>query len=201
METSMLRSRQHGGAGSRALVRRTAPLLLIATLAQASPVDVALDDSRGSCRVRGWFAAPVPEAVAWDVLTDYDNIGRFVRSVRASRRERGADGQLLLRQDAVGGVFILRRRMQALLEIHEDSGSRIRLRDVLGRYFNRYVGEWGISADSTGTRVDYRLEAEPRAVVARAFCRGLLRNTAEDLLTQVRAEMMRRGDSAQNRTR
>lgn len=34
--------------------------------------------------------------------------------------------------------------------------------------------------------------AEPKAAVVRAFCRGVLRNTAEDLLTEVRAEMMRR---------
>ena len=187
-----LQSRRRGGVGIGALARRVAPLLLAAAMARASDVEVALEDVRGSCRVRGSFAAPVPGTVAWEVLTDYDGIGRFVRSVRASRLEQGSDGRLLLHQDAVSGVFLLRRRMQVLLEIHEDSARRIGFRDVLGKDFRSYVGEWRISADSAGTHVDYELEAEPKAAVVRAFCRGVLRNTVEDLLTEVRAEMMRR---------
>ena len=184
--------RRTRGAEVGALLRRSAPLLLVATVIRASVVDVALDETRGACKVRGSFAVPVPGAVAWEVLTDYDGIGRFVRSVRSSRRETGPDGQLLLRQDAVGGVFVLRRRMQVLLAIEEDSTRRIGFRDVLGKDFRSYAGEWRIAADPAGTRVDYALEAEPRAVLARAFCRGAMRGTAEDLLTQVRAEMMRR---------
>lgn len=186
-------SRREGGRIG-ALIRFAVPLLLVAGLAHASDVDVTLDDTRGSCRVHGSFIAPVSRAVAWDVLADYDSIGQFVRSVRASRLERRADGQLLLRQDAVSGVFLFRRRMQVLLEIQEDPGSRIGFRDVLGKDFRSYVGEWRIAANSRGTQVVYELEAEPRAVVARALCRGPLRNAARDLLAQVRAEMMRRAE-------
>jgi hypothetical protein len=109
-----------------------------------------------------------------------------------SRWETGPDGQRLLRQDAVGGVFLLRRRMHVLLQVDEDSTRRIGFRDVLGKDFLRYAGEWRLSADSTGSHVEYELDAEPRSAVVRAFCRGAMRNTAEDLLTQVRAEMMRR---------
>ncbi len=185
-------SRRCYGIGIGALARLAVLLLPAAVSARASDVEVVLEDVRGSCSVRGSFAAPVPGTVAWEVLTDYEGIGQFVRSVRASRLERGSDGQILLRQDAVSGVFLLRRKMQVLLELHEDSARRIGFRDVLGKDFRSYVGEWRISADSAGTQVDYELEAEPKAAVVRAFCRGVLRNTAEDLLTEVRAEMMRR---------
>jgi hypothetical protein len=41
--------------------------------------------------------------------------------------------------------------------------------------------------------VTYRLAAEPRGTLARAFCRGVMRKTAQELLEQVRAEMVRRG--------
>lgn len=184
--------RESGRIG--ALLSSAVPLLLVAGLARASDVNVTLDDTRGSCHVHGSFIAPVSTAVAWDVLADYDSIGQFVRSVRASRMERQADGRLLLRQDAVGGLFLFRRRMQVLLEIKEESGARIGFRDVLGKDFRSYVGEWRIAADSLGTQVVYELEAEPRAAVARALCRGALRSAARDLLTQVRAEMMRRAE-------
>ena len=166
--------------------------ILLATLAQTSDVEVSIDERPGACRVQGAFGAPVSRELAWEVLADYDSIGRFVPSVRLSRMERQADGRFLLRQDAVGGVFLVRRRMRVLLDIQEDRGRRIAFRDVEAKDFRKYVGAWRISADSSGTRVDYELEAEPRAAIVRAFCRGALRNAARDLLEQVRAEMMRR---------
>lgn len=193
------RSQRREGGVASALARGTLPLLfiLLATLAHASDIDVSIDNARGTCRVHGAFAAPVSRELAWDVLADYDSIGRFVHSVRSSRMERQTDGRLLLRQDAVGGVFLVRRRMQVLLDIQEDPGQRIAFRDVQAKDFHKYVGAWRISADSGGTRVDYELEAEPRAAIMRAFCRGALRKAARDLLEQVRAEMMRRAAGTQ----
>lgn len=193
---------QSGGAGNRALTgafTRGASLLLLLLVtlpARASSTDVAVDDGDGSCRVRASFMAPVSRDVAWSVLADYDSIGRFVSSVRTSRMERQPDGRMLLRQDAVGSVFMFKQRIQVLLEIEEEPGSRIRFHDVLGKDFRSYVGEWRIAADSLGTRVVYEIEAQPKGAVARALCRGPLRNAARDLLTEVRVEMIRRAESA-----
>jgi hypothetical protein len=191
-----------GGAGNRALTRaftRAVSLVLLllpALPAWASPADVTVDDTDGSCRVRASFTAPVSRDIAWNVLADYDSIGRFVSSVRTSRMERQADGRFLLRQDAVGSVFMFKHRIQVLLEIEEKAGSRIHFHDVLGKDFRSYVGEWRITADSVGTCVVYEIEAQPKGSIARAFCRGPLRNAARDLLSQVRAEMIRRGAAA-----
>lgn len=188
-----------GGAGSRALTRAFARaaslvlLVLVTSPALGSAADVAVGDSDGSCHVRASFTAPVSRDVAWDVLADYDSIGRFVSSVRTSRMERQPDGRLLLRQDAVGSVFMFKRQIQVLLEIEEEAGSRIHFHDVLGKDFRSYVGEWRITADSLGTRVVYEIEAQPKGAIARAFCRGPLRSAARDLLSEVRVEMIRRG--------
>src|SRR6187399_2778323 len=116
-----------GGADNRALTRAVSLVLfLLLTLpAWASPADVTVDDTDGSCRVRASFTAPVSRDIAWNVLSDYDSIGRFVSSVRTSRMERQADGRFLLRQDAVGSVFMFKHRIQVLLEIEEKAGSRI----------------------------------------------------------------------------
>lgn len=182
------RSIHGGGAGFRALA-------LGVFLVGAVPVgasEVLLDDSTGGCHCRGTFDAPISGAVAWDVLTDYDGIGRFVPSVRASRLELQPDGRKRLHQDAVGGFFLLRRRMKVLLELDEVPRHRIVFRDVLGKDFSSYVGEWRIDTDSTGLHVHYELRAEPRAAYLRGFCRPALRSAARDLLEQVREEMLRR---------
>jgi hypothetical protein len=179
-------------AGLGAALAWAAALLPTVGRAETPEITVALDPDRSSCGVRASFSTPADPAIAWAVLTDYDSIPRFVKSVRTSRSERTSDGQLQVRQEAVGGLFLFKRRQEVLLEIDEDPDSSIRFRDVLGEDFRSYVGRWRISADSVGTRVEYELDAEPRAAVVRAFCRGVLRKTAQDLLAQVRAEIMRR---------
>ena len=193
---TMSASGTHGAARYRSSIHLIALLLLVAAPARAEGVTVTLSDSSGECGVRGGFLAPVPGAIAWAVLTDYDGIARFVKSMHSSRMELGEDGRRLLRQDAVARVFLVRRHMRVLLEIHEDVGRRIDFHDVLGKDFRRYVGAWRVSGTPVETKVEYELVAAPTSGVARALCRGMLRNTARDLLEEVRAEMMRRAARA-----
>ncbi len=171
--------------------------LATAAIARASAVEVALDDSRGSCGVRGAFTVDVPRDVAWAVLTDYEAIPRFVHTMRASRLERDSTGRVLLRQEAVSGAWFVHRRMRVLLELHETRLDSIGFRDVSGADFRAYAGEWRIASGPGDVRVEYRLQAEPKDFLARTLCHGPLRRTARELLEEVRAEMVRRaGGSA-----
>jgi hypothetical protein len=186
--------RAGGESHARAGVVALCVLLLAAPARAAAPPEVTLDDAKEGCRVRGVFDTPATLApIVWDVLTDYDHIGTFVRSMRASRVEKRDSKGILVRQDAVGGVFLFRRRVQVLLDVHEEPGRRIAFRDVLGKDFREYVGEWRIAADSTGTHVTYQLQAEPKMPMPRSVCRGMLKHVARDLLQEVRDEILRRG--------
>jgi carbon monoxide dehydrogenase subunit G len=191
------------GAGARRLVRVL--LLLLGLTAVAIPtsstasaparsreVRVEVDPSRGACGVRGNFTVNASAARVWEVLSDYDHIARFVHSVKSSHVERDSGGQLLVRQEAVGGAFIFRRRVEVLLAIQETRSTRIEFHDVLGKDFHSYVGEWRIATDAAGTRVDYELAAKPRGSVPKSFCRKVLKSMARDLLEEVRAEILRR---------
>jgi carbon monoxide dehydrogenase subunit G len=169
-----------------------ATLVLLTAIASANDVSVTSGSGRGSCDVRGTFSAPVPAAVAWQVLTDYDSLGRFVHSIESSRLERRDDGTLFVRQTAVGGPSILRRHIHVLLALELEPHKRIGFRDTLGQDFESYSGEWRVIADSTTTRIEYEVRAEPRGLFARSFCRGALDHAARELLTEVRDEMMKR---------
>ncbi len=149
-----------------------------------------------SCHVRAGFACVAPDSVVWNVLSDYEHIERFVKSVRSSRVEWRDHDHVMLRQDAVGSVLMFHRRVSVLLDVRETHGQRIRFRDVLGSDFASYVGEWRLAPDSSGTRVEYELATEPKGVVAQSMCRGVLTRTARDLLEQVRAEILPRMTTA-----
>src|SRR5438132_953252 len=98
--------------GLRARRASALALLLLAACAtsvRGEGVALTVADGQGVYRVHGTFTAPVSSAVAWAVLTDYDHIGAYVKSVRASAVERRGDGWLVLRQDARGGMFPLQR--------------------------------------------------------------------------------------------
>jgi len=154
-----LRSRQHDTRRHTAGARRRARFgwvgagLLVAlaipsgsAFARSRDVAVTVDDDHGVYSVRGAFDAAVSERVAWQVLTDYDHIGSFVTSVRASSSERRPTGRLVVTQTAEGGLFAIKRRVQVALDIQEEPRYRIFFADVLGRDFRCYVGDWFVSA-------------------------------------------------------
>ena len=185
------------GASRRARLGAALALLLGLTLGPAALAStLTIERTADGCRVHGSFVAAADRAVAWAVITDYEDIPRFVKAVRSSRLERGPDGVRLLRQKAEGGVLFLHETIEVLLELTEDPERSLAFRDRSGDDFSLYSGAWRLAPDSAGTRVDYDLTAEPRGVLARALCRSALRRSSSDLLEQVRAEILRRAASS-----
>ena len=167
-------------------------LLLLPVAAAGGEVTVAVDPAPHACAVRGRFHVDLPPSAAWRVVTDYDHIPDFVHSMLSSRSERRPDGRRVVEQTARGGFFLFKRRVHVVLEVDEDPQRRIGFRDVLGKDFERYDGEWRLEPDSTGTSVRYSLDAEPRSSIPRSVCRHVLKGSATELMTQVRDEMLRR---------
>ncbi len=185
-----------GGANFCALMLALALLFLVWGLARTDESAVAVENRGGDCGVHGAFIVHTRGAIAWEVLTDYDGLSGFVTSMHSSRVEQGDFGRKFVRQEAVAKVFFIRRRMRVLLEIQEVPKRRIGFQDVLGKDFRSYVGAWKLSDVTGGTKVEYELVAVPRSAAGRTLCRKLLRDTAQELLEQVRAEMLRRGAKA-----
>lgn len=210
MHRTSLRS-GHAGAGNRArlCLLGAALAVLLPAMARAGDVSsltpqvlisprprevtVAVDGESRACKVLGRFVAQVPDNVAWAVLTDYDHLARFVSSLEASKVESRSGNHLTVAQDAAAHVFLFHRDVHVRLDVNEEPERRIVFRDTLGKDFRSYVGEWRVRPDSTGTLVEYQLAAEPRSAVPRSVCRGMLKRTAQSLLTEVRSEMLRRG--------
>jgi ribosome-associated toxin RatA of RatAB toxin-antitoxin module len=166
--------------------------LLLAT-GTTRGIDLTVDAARGgACSVHGEFVVHASPEVAWAVLSDYEHIPRFVHSMLSSKVERTADGRIVVEQEAEGHMFVFHRRVMVQLEVREQPRQWIEFHDVLGKDFHYYVGGWDVSPDSAGTRVAYRLEANPKVAMPGSMRRGVLRRSAQDLLEEVRAEMLRR---------
>jgi hypothetical protein len=142
--------------------------------------------------VRGQFDVAAARTIAWATLTDYEHIASFVNSLRTSAVEWRDTDRLLVRQEGVMGIFPFRSVARVLLDVREQPPARIEFRDVLGRDFRTYSGEWALDGDSTRVHVTYTLHARPFAATPHALGRGVSSRTVKDMLSQLRKEMVRR---------
>jgi hypothetical protein len=65
-------------------------------------------------------------------------------------------------------------------------------RDVCGKSFTTYEGTWEIAETDGGTRVIYRLKADPNGGQPAMLARPAIRGSVRKLLAEVRAEILLR---------
>ena len=138
------------------------------------------------------FDVNVPASIAWEVLTDYEGIGRFVSSIRQSTIKRREPGRLLLEQHGVGRAWIVSLPMHVVLEVREHGERVLAFHDVCGKSFSVYEGSWELSEIDGGTRVTYRLKADPTGRQPAMLAKSAIKGSVKTLLDEVRKEIVAR---------
>ena len=169
--------------------------MLVASSASAQPgIDdlSVVADAEGAYRLESRFFVEASSATAWQVLTDYERIDEFVPSVRRSEvKERLGDG-LLLEQEWVTRVLFFTRALRVVLLIREEPDTGILFRDLSGKDFEFYEGSWRIEPSTQGVWVRYELRVKPVFSVPGFVAKYIFKKSAEDLLGEVRSELLRR---------
>jgi hypothetical protein len=167
------------------------------------PVSVSIVDAAdGGYEVRGAFDVAASPEVAWSVLTDYERIGEFVKSIRKSVVVERVPDHILLEQEGVGKVLIFSKRAHVVLWVTEQDGRRIQFRDTGGRDFTVYHGGWQIDTRDDVVHVSYSLTATLKSRRPAFLARTGFQDGARKLLSEVRAEIGRRaGDPGAASTR
>ncbi len=139
------------------------------------------------------FDVKVPASIAWEVLTDYEGIGRFVSSIRQSTIKRREAGRVLLEQHGVGRAWIISLPMHVVLEVREHDQRVLAFHDVCGKSFSVYEGSWQLTPIAGGTRVTYRLKADPTGRQPAMLAKSAIKGSVKTLLDEVRKEIVTRG--------
>ncbi len=87
-------------------------------------------------RVAASFEVPQAVAVALAVLSDYEQIPRFMPDVRTSVVLERTPDRLLIEQAAVSRFMMFTKKVHLVLEVTED-GDTIRFVDRCGKSFTR----------------------------------------------------------------
>lgn len=168
-------------------------ILGTAGLGANTPINVEVERGDDKSYVVGaTFDVNVDAPIPWDVLTDYEGIRRFVSSIRQSTIKKREPGRVLLEQHGVGHAWIISVPMHVVLDVREHDERVLEFRDVSGESFSIYEGSWELSAIDAGTRVTYRLKADPTGRQPAMLAKSAIKGSVRKLLDEVRQEMLAR---------
>jgi len=187
--------------GERALIRRASWALVLACAALVGRAGLVFAENVSltvettgpkSCQVEGVFTVDASSAVVWKVLTDYARMPVFVAGMKKSQVMERAGDSLLLQQVASGKFLFFSRAVQVLLEVREHPDSEITFEDISRKDFMSYRGSWRIEGQPPGTLVVYSLQSTRKFAVPGFIARKVFKKNAENLLVDVRNEILRR---------
>jgi carbon monoxide dehydrogenase subunit G len=153
---------------------------------------VEVREQQGGYAVDAKFVVTQPPAVVIAVLTDYEQIPRYMPSVKKSVVQERTGSGAIVEQEAVSKVMFFSKRVHLLLEV-EEAQTTVRFRDTCGRSFSRYEGTWTLTHENGLTIVRYQLTAKPSFDVPEFLIKRLLRRDSVEMIEHLRTEISRRG--------
>ena len=193
MVSNQLTSR--GSARGGRLFAAAAALFVVLQAAQAlaeqPATNLTVQEGQGVYRVTARFLIDQPLSAALAVLTDYEQIPRFMPDVRTSVVRERAVGRVVVEQEAVSSVMLFSKRVHLVLEIEEQLDALI-FRDRCGRSFVRYEGAWRLSEQDGQTAITYELTAEPSFDVPGFMIKRIVRRDAAQMIEHLQREIAAR---------
>jgi hypothetical protein len=182
-----------GASGGRVLTAAALFVLLHATLVVAgqSPATLTVREEKGVYTVVARFLVDQPPSVAWTVLTDYEQIPRFMPDVRSSMVRSRGTGWAVVEQEAESRLMLFSKRIHLVLLIEEQPDALI-FRDRCGQTFARYEGAWRLSSEDGHTVITYELTAEPSFDVPGVILKRLLRRDSGRMIVSLQREIAAR---------
>lgn len=197
-DLAIIRTRRPG-TSNMAITRRTMLLAGLACLAahafaqdKGGPIrSVDIAESADGYVATMVMQAPVPPKIAWDVLTDFDNMEKWVPNVRESRIVNHNGNDLTIEQKGTAKFGVLSIPYTSVRKMQLEPEKSILATQVQGS-MRKLVSLMRVSADGTATRLDYRLEIVPSAIAASVMSKDFLRGELTDQFTAIVGEMVRR---------
>jgi uncharacterized protein YndB with AHSA1/START domain len=185
------RERANGGRRLTAAAALFVLLQASGAVAEQLPASLTVREEKGIYTVVARFLVDRPPSVAFTVLTDYEQIPRFMPDVRTSIvRERGA-GWAVVEQEAVSSFMTFSKRIHLVLDIVEQPDA-LMFRDRCARSLVRYEGAWRLAHLDGHTTITYELTAEPSFDVPGWMLKRLLRRDSAEMIERLQREIAAR---------
>ena len=157
------------------------------------PTDPAITvhEDNGVYRVAATFGVPQSASMAVAVLTDYEQIPRFMPDVRTSNVSIAAPDHVVVEQEAVAHLMMFSKRIHLVLEVREQAREHPVPRP-LRQKLHEYEGSWTLTEKGGQTAISYELNAQPSFDVPEWLLKRLLKRDATRMIQRLQTEIASR---------
>jgi carbon monoxide dehydrogenase subunit G len=135
--------------------------------------------------------APVRPKIAWDVLTDFDNMEKWVPNVRESKVVATEGNVRTVEQKGNAKFGPLAIPYTSVRKMELEPQNTILSTQVSGS-MRKLVSLMRVTPDGSATRLDYKLEVVPSAIASSVMSKELLKDELTEQFTAIVDEMVRR---------
>ena len=160
-------------------------------LAEGGKADVRVTQQGRTFVIDATLDAPVPPALAWEVLTDFDRMERFVPNLAESRITARDGNQLTILQYGIARFGPLAMRFESERVVTLAPPSSIHSMQTRGT-LERLDSVTTFAPSPTGTRLEYRVEAIPGALYPDMITRRFIGHEIGEQFEAIVREMARR---------
>ncbi len=173
------------------LVVVAVPMSATAADDAAQSVTVGIEHKGDVYIVVASLVAPVPQADAWAVLTDFDKMAAFMPTLKSSKVLKRVDDNVLVQQRGQMELGSFRMPFESDRMIELLPPGLIRSHQLRGN-MQRVDSTTTFTEIPGGTRVDYRVEIVPKLWIPEGVAGPMMRDAVERQFTAVLREIIRR---------
>ena len=140
----------------------------------------------------------VDARIAWEVLSDYDNLARFIPDMKSSRVVSRSGNRVRVEQKGEFGFFFYRQPVDVMLEVVEEPRRRIDARRISGNIRDLET-HYELEASDPGVKLHYAGRFVPEFSVPPFFGMAMMRRIIERRFRAMVEEIVRRDALARGR--
>ena len=166
------------------------PAVAASAGALAEPV-VQVERNGEAYKVNVQLFVQSERVIVWRVLTDYENLFRFVPGLRSSRIVSPPGEPLLLEQKGEAGLLFVKVATETVSRIKEVPMQTIRF-ELVGGTLKSMRGEWSINAHDHAVSVSYHAEIVPGFALPPLIGSAVMSRNVKEMVEGVAREINRR---------
>ena len=159
--------------------------------AAAEAIETRIERQREYITVSASALMQVDARIAWEVLSDYDNLARFIPDMTSSRAVSRSGNRVLVEQKGEFGFFFYRQPVDVLLEVLEVPPHRIDARRIAGN-IRELETRYELGTSAAGVRFDYSGRFIPDFSVPPLIGMPIVRRIVERRFRAMVEEIVRR---------
>jgi carbon monoxide dehydrogenase subunit G len=156
-----------------------------------SEVEVTVRVSGDDVQVTAAFTVDATPQEAWAVLTDFDNMARFVSNLETSEVLSRQGNVVRVRTKGAARFGPLHFPFEAVRELMLTPFERIQSKQVSGT-LKRFEGETRITPAAQGTRISYRGDSTSNQSIPPIVGPSFIKSETEEQFNEMQTEILRR---------